>query len=480
MSKFLAAPAVLAVAFACGPSPPTIDVQRPVVTVDPPAPLDSIPSVARLEVRGLTLPPAALALFSEELSDYYASELKNGKVPTSLRERQIAGEAWFDAGTDRTTFAPSSALVRGGLYTLAVLGSRPLATLRVDDDAGAPFAARVWPPHQWPRGGGRWVFCGDVHDVPHDVEARFDPGGISARGNPGVDSAGTMDIGCLRVEPESNPGTGVGVPPTRLAGVALDPASVDFAVGPAPATEPCADAETALGAACARVLDDRALLRVAAEPALLALDIEGRATLRVLLPGAPVVVAGLASSAHLSVRGTSTDLAGTETAFSVELVTAPAMPHLVLNEVLANPIGSEPAQEWIEIVNDGSAAVDLGGFILELSDGAFELPRATLPPQAFALVVAENYEPADGRDVPPAPGTRILRLPRLGLSNSGETLTLRGPDGSVMSRFPPVPPPSAGVSIGRREPSLPDAAKSFGPHAPPGASPGWQNDIGAP
>lgn len=477
MSKFLAA---LAAASACGPSPPTIDIQRPVVTIDPPAPLDSIPSVARLEVRGLTLPPAALALFSGELSDYYESELRNGKVPTSLRERQIAGEAWFDAKADRTTFAPSSALGQGEEYTLAILGSRPLATLRVDGDAGVPFAARVWPPHEWPKGGGRWVFCGDVHDVPHDVETLFDPGGISARGNPGVDSVGTMDLGCLRVEPESNPGTGVGVPPPRLAGVALDPASVDFVVGAAPSPEPCADGETALGAACARVLDDRALLRVAREPALLALDIQGQATLRVLLPGAPVVVAGLASSAHLSVHGTSTDLAGAETAFSVELVTARAMPHVVLNEVLANPIGAEPAQEWIEIVNDGSVAVELGGFVLELSDESFELPRASLPPQAFALIVAESYELADGRDVPPAPGTRILRLPRLGLSNSGETLTLRAQDGSVVSLFPPFPPPGAGVSIARREPSSPDSAKSFGPHATPGSSPGWQNDIGAP
>ena len=31
------------------------------------------------------------------------------------------------------------------------------------------------------------------------------------------------------------------------------------------------------------------------------------------------------------------------------------MPHVVINEVLANPVGGEPAQEWVELYNDGRA-----------------------------------------------------------------------------------------------------------------------------
>jgi hypothetical protein len=481
MSKSFSAPAALLLSFACGPTPPTIDMQRPVVTVDPPAALDSIPQVARLEVQSLTLPPAALALFSGELSDHYVGELRDGKVPASLREREVTGVAWFDAKANRTIFAPSRPLELGELYTLAVLGSRPLSTLSVDDEAGAPYAARVWPPREWPKGGGRWVFCGDFPDVPRGVAAQFDPGGIAALADPGADSKGTTGAGCLRVEPESSPAAGIVVPPPRLAGIALDPAPVDFAItSPAP-NRPCAEDEVALGAACARVLDDRAVLGVSVDPVLLALDVAGSSILRAILPRAPVVVTGLIPGRRLSLRGTSTDLGGRETAFSVEVTTAGAMPHVVLNEVLANPIGSEPAQEWLEIVNDGAVAVDLTGFTLDLSDGVLELPRASLRPGAFALVVGEGYEFGDGRDVPPAPGTLILRVPRLGLSNSGEALSLRAPDQAVVSVFPPVPPPGAGVSVGRRAPSLPDTdPKSFGAHTARGASPGWENDIVTP
>jgi hypothetical protein len=309
----------------------------------------------------------------------------------------------------------------------------------------------------------------------------FDPGRIAALANPGSDSRGTFDARCVRVEPMSNPGAGIGVPPPRLAGAALDPASVDFSVDPVPARESCADGEVALGAACAQVLDDRVIIRVAADPVLFTADLGGRQALHALLPGVPVVVTGLIPNARVSASGTTTDLRGNETAFSVELTTRLPLPHVVLNEVLANPRGAEPAQEWVEVVNDGSTAVDLGDFTLEHSEGRAVLPPAPLPPRGFALVVVQSYELADGQDVPPAPGTLIVRLPRLGLTNSGETLALRGADGTVLSRFPAIAPPREGVSIGRRTPSSPDSdPTSFGPHAQPGASPGWQNDIIAP
>src|SRR5262249_4128961 len=151
--------------FGCEPAPPVIDVPEAVVTFDPPAPLDRMPYVGRILVQGFTLPPAALALFRGELSDYYAGQLPDGKIPRALMERQVTGEAWFDSKENRTVFVPSAALVRDEKYTLAVLGGRPLADLRVDAADGPPYAARVWPPHELPRGGARWVFCGEFGDV---------------------------------------------------------------------------------------------------------------------------------------------------------------------------------------------------------------------------------------------------------------------------------------------------------------------------
>src|SRR5262249_60547990 len=106
-------------------------------------------------------------------------------------------------------------------------------------------------------------------------------------------------------------------------------------------------------------------------------------------------------------RGTPTSLAGVETPFSIEVLTGKAGPHVILNEVLANPLGAEPAEEWVEVVNDGTAPVDLTGFSLELSEGPTLLPAATLKPGPFALVVAGTFETNDGRHVPPAASTLI-------------------------------------------------------------------------
>src|SRR5262245_25636953 len=164
----------MVLAVACGPSPPAVDVEKPVVSVDPPAPLDAVPRVARLEVRGFSLPPAALALFRGELSDYYAGELRNGKVPVSLHGREVTATAWLDPEDGRTRLAPSEALVLRESYTLAVLGGRPLGAVRVADAEDVPYATRVWPPHDWPLGGGRWVFCGERTEMPLDLATRFD------------------------------------------------------------------------------------------------------------------------------------------------------------------------------------------------------------------------------------------------------------------------------------------------------------------
>jgi hypothetical protein len=136
------------------------------------------------------------------------------------------------------------------------------------------------------------------------------------------------------------------------------------------------------------------------------------------------------------------------------------MPHLVLNEVLANPVGPEPAQEWVEIVNDGAAPAELAGYVLVDLGGETLLPAATLQPGRFALIVNETFVENDGYDVPPAPSTQILRVPKLGqggLANGGEPLLLRAPDGAVASRFPLAPKPKAGMSVSRRDPGEPDA-----------------------
>jgi hypothetical protein len=151
---------------------------------------------------------------------------------------------------------------------------------------------------------------------------------------------------------------------------------------------------------------------------------------------------------------------------------------VVINEVMANPVGPEPQQEWLELYNDGSTDVELGGWMLEDAGAAVELPAATVRPGRFALVVAERYDPDSWVDTPAAPGTVLVRVPSLGkagLSNSGEPIRLRSPDGSASSVVPAVESREPGRPIARIAPDASDDdSRSFvmGPH---GGTPGREN-----
>jgi hypothetical protein len=127
-----------------------------------------------------------------------------------------------------------------------------------------------------------------------------------------------------------------------------------------------------------------------------------------------------------------TDRAGNQietSAGSIDL--PPETPPLVITEVLANPVGPEPGQEFVELRNVGGGDLSLGGLRLEDSKGADVLPEATLGAGAYALIVPSTYDPGSPRDVPPRPGTLMVpvdtRLGADGLSNSGEVVRLRMP-----------------------------------------------------
>ena len=172
------------------------------------------------------------------------------------------------------------------------------------------------------------------------------------------------------------------------------------------------------------------------------------------------------------------DTAGTIRRSVLRTHTLPPMAHLVLNEVLANPNGPEPAQEWVELYNDGRAPAALAGCVLVDEGGYSVLPAATLAPGAFALLVNDDYDPASEFDPPPAPGTLLVRVPKLGsngLSNSGERLELRDVTGAVTSSFPAAPGPEPGRSVMRIAPDAPDGLASSFALSPGAPTPGSAN-----
>jgi endonuclease/exonuclease/phosphatase family metal-dependent hydrolase len=92
----------------------------------------------------------------------------------------------------------------------------------------------------------------------------------------------------------------------------------------------------------------------------------------------------------------------------------PAGPPLVLNEILANEPGADTAGEFVEIVNPGASAVDVGGYRLSDSLGLRHvLPAGTSIAAGAALVVQSGD---------------------LALSNGGDTVTLADAGGRVVDR----------------------------------------------
>lgn len=113
--------------------------------------------------------------------------------------------------------------------------------------------------------------------------------------------------------------------------------------------------------------------------------------------------------------------------------------HLVISEVLSRPLGSWPAQQFVEIHNMGSEQETLADLELHDEGGSNLLPDISLPPDGFALIVPSGYS-ATGPDPEPAAGAAIVRLPQgrigaNGIRMSGEDLSLVEADGRLVSRF---------------------------------------------
>jgi hypothetical protein len=134
------------------------------------------------------------------------------------------------------------------------------------------------------------------------------------------------------------------------------------------------------------------------------------------------------------------DLAGNQATTTVPADPV-AAPGVVLTEVLQNPAGPEPAQEYVELLNLGSQAVDLAGWQLDDGDdgvGVNLLPAGKLAPGRRAVVVGKGYKPGS-LDPSPVSGALLVRLDRAlgdsGLSNAGEVIVLRDPQGRVVSAY---------------------------------------------
>ncbi len=191
----------------------------------------------------------------------------------------------------------------------------------------------------------------------------------------------------------------------------------------------------------------------------------------------PDLPAGAGAQAVLRI----VDRAGNSaTSAPVALALPSALPRLAITEVLANPAGSENTQEFVEIYNAGGDTEDLAGLHLADKAGSDVLPEALLPAGAYAVVVAESYDPADGKDPAFRNGAVVVLVPgRLagdGLANAGEPVTLLTADGFVISQYGGWVDVSAtawsGKSVKRISPEACDGPDAWS-KTPSAPTPGW-------
>jgi hypothetical protein len=341
-----------------------------------------------------------------------------------------------------------------------------------------PLLVRRFPGGESPA-FPRVVVCGETPPTP-PLEAWLEPGHLSLAVLPGA--LGDAAFGdCLTLEVESDVAEGAYALPASLGGVSIDP--TPLLVGPVEPSSPatCSEDESEFLDGCVRVLDDRAMVRAPEAATLWTLKTGVTALLATPEPGGSFLLPGLAPNTSHSLAVGLLDTAGQQQHADIDIVTGAPRPHIVINEVLANPLGAEPAQEWIEIYNDGASAVELAGFVLSDSAGPSTLPAHLLAPGAFVILAREDFAKDDGSDVPIPAGVTVLGLGTLGkngLTNSGERLELRTPLGELTSVFPAAPKPKPGISVARRAPSALDSdASSFAYHDSPGASPGAANQT---
>jgi hypothetical protein len=457
----------------------------------PARPLDALAAVTHFRVvtaEPIDAPLPTVLLVAGALSDTELRKLEGGSLTKALAERALPasvlrtcvdrGEACEPGRGGSAVLVAPSAPLESGPHTLFVGGVA--RALFVAPRASDRLLERVFPAH-----GGQplSVLCADaplVGVVGVEAVVSLEPSGSGL-----VRSLALGGSGCVTLALEGQP-AGLVLPPAALEHGAetllFDPRPLEALAAPlepvgGPSAPPACEGGPSAGPLCLRVEDDRLVLEASAPgPHLVAFEISGAATLEgVLVVEGAETVRGLVPSASHQLSFEVLGADGARAVGSLSLSTGAPRARPVLAEALANPVGKEPREEWLELYDDGLAPVELEGYVLREPGGDVVLPAHLLEPGAFVLVVRDDFVGDGLFDVAPVDGAPLLRVPSLGgngLSNAGEPLLLVDPDGLVVSRMPAVATPHAGRSLCRRWPfGHDDSEAAFVEASPtPGAS----------
>ncbi|MBK8256056.1 MAG: lamin tail domain-containing protein [Polyangiaceae bacterium] len=499
-AAWLAQVSTLVLGIGCQPSlpdptdwgPPT-ETAEPSVQLEPEADFSLAPPVVRFRFHpgdSAEIDLKRLLFVEGHVGDGHLRQVVNSDVSETLAERVLPTLAWKEPdGT--AVLAPTHVLTLGATY--GVLSGEPalLADLSVTNVDPVPLLMRTWPSAETSSFSNFAIVCGESGPFQSPSGALFSPGNVLSTVEQGI--WGGLGSNCLRLnpilgasapwfdKPNVKPRSPLVPPPLlTLPGgqpLRVDPTPIQLGNTASPTeVKPllCEPPSVPFGPGCVWVEDDR-LVVVPPEVPLL-WEVRGGSSLgdSVLktAPGEPWKVTGLTPNSLASFSVVALDEWGEPTAsgsgapkgvHNLTLQTLPPMPHVILNEVFANPLGPEPDQEWVELYNDGAVPADLTGYILSDLGGSTTLPAVALAPGGYALVVNSTFLEDDEIDPSPAPETLLIHVEHLGkggLKNDGEPLKLVNAAGEVVSKFPMLPKPKAGLSVSRIYPSVPDGTSS--------------------
>lgn len=434
--------------------------------------LENVPRVVRFRLFGAAgLEVANIWLVSGDVSSVSQGKLKRGEIPLTVEEHRESMIAWVKE--EEIVLAPSSVLEPGERYSFVALGVGLIGTFTVSSEE-RPVLRRWGPP--FATAGGEAFYCVDAPPLVSDPED-LDPFDSASGFRRGIVDEGVGADFCVRaVLPVHEK---VFIPPPSVDEFLLEPTPIDFLAEALEGSlermpSECEGLPRFLGG-CAEVTQGALALRVSPGYYFFSFfpEDDPETAQHLVLEAAESQVHAfgplLADTTYKLevtrfVPGSVTPQLESE---SLAFESGASAARFILTEILADPQGSEPEGEWIEVMNVGTSSGSLGGLELWDSGGGVVLPDVVLKPGELGLIVRGDF--SFELDEVPHPDTIPVSVPMLGqngLRNSGEEVSLRNSEGRILSSIPAIPAGS-GESVARLEPWSSDEGYSFEARRPP-------------
>jgi len=117
------------------------------------------------------------------------------------------------------------------------------------------------------------------------------------------------------------------------------------------------------------------------------------------LPLAFLFIAASFTGAYFSDTVSTTNNTFSAATWSVTPTVTPVLANVVINEFMANPIGSDESNlEWVELYNAGGSSIDIDGWVLYDANDGHDLPISSVNVTGGSTIINAGGYVAVGRN----------------------------------------------------------------------------------